>query len=151
MADNNTIIYEANVYVSNTKTVKETVEELGISKRTLQLHFKRLENINKNLYDDVRRKQAQNIDEGRIKGGKSSKATPSYTKEEATEIANYIVHYGVTYEEASEVFNVPKSTIYEMTHSKYVDPDLIRQLELLADANRHDMTVEDYKRENPKR
>ena len=151
MADNNTIIYEANVYVSNTKTVKETAEELGISKRTLQLHFKRLESINKNLYDDVRRKQAQNIDEGRIKGGKISKATPSYTKEEATKIASYIVLHGITYEEASEEFGIPKSTIYEMTHSKNVDPDLVRQLELLADANRHDMTVEDYKKENPKK
>lgn len=151
MTDNNTIIYEASVYVSNTKTVKETAEDLGISKRTLQLHIKRLEQIDKNLYDAVRKKQNQNISAGRIKGGQNGKVGQKYTKEYAKAIANSMIINELTYEKAAEEFGIPKSTIYEMTHSKFIDPDLIRQLELLADANRHDMTVEDYKRESSRK
>ena len=97
MTDNNTIIYEASVYVSNTKTVKETAEDLGISKSTLQLHFRRLENIDKNLYDAVRKKQNQNISAGRVKGGKNGKVGPKYTKEYAKAIANSMIINELTY------------------------------------------------------
>ncbi len=76
--DNNVIIYEAEEYINNNLSVKETAIVLGVSKRTLQLHFKRLEQIDKNLYDKVRAKQEQNQQAGRIKGGQNGKATPSF-------------------------------------------------------------------------
>ena len=41
MIDDNIIVKEAKEYVSNNKTVEETAKDLGISKRTLQLHFKK--------------------------------------------------------------------------------------------------------------
>ena len=46
--DNNVIIYEAEEYINNNLTVKETAIVLSVSKRTLQLHFKRLKQIDKN-------------------------------------------------------------------------------------------------------
>ena len=63
-----------------------------------------------------------------------------------------MIHYELTYEEASEEYEIPKSTIYEMTHNpKYVDPDLIRRLDLLAMANQHKMTVDSYIEKNQKK
>ena len=55
--DNNVIIHEAEEYINNNLTVKETAAVLGISRRTLQIHFNRLESIDKNLYDKVRAKR----------------------------------------------------------------------------------------------
>ena len=150
--DNNVIIYEAEEYINNNLSVKETAIVLGVSKRTLQLHFKRLEQIDKNLYDKVRAKQEQNQQAGRIKGGQNGKATPNFDPKLPEAIASYMIHYELTYEETSEEYEIPKSTIYEMTHNpKYVDPDLIRRLDLLAMANQHKMTVESYIEKNQKK
>ena len=131
--DNNVIIYEAEEYINNNLSVKETAIVLGVSKRTLQLHFKRLEQIDKNLYQN-------------------GKATPNFDPKLPEAIASYMIHYELTYEEASEEYEIPKSTIYEMTHNpKYVDPDLIRRLDLLAMANQHKMTVDSYIEKNQKK
>ena len=72
---------------------------------------------------------------GRIIGGMTGKATPSYTKEEANEIANEIIENYYTYEEAASVYGIPKSTIYEMVHSDYVDENTKMQLDLVAEHN----------------
>ena len=79
--DNNVIIHEAEEYVSNTKTVEETAADLGISKRTLQLHLKRLEQIDENLHKKVLEKQERAQKAGRVKGGQIGKSHSSYTKE----------------------------------------------------------------------
>lgn len=150
--DNNVIIHEAEEYINNNLTVKETAAVLGVSKRTLQIHFKRLELIDKNLYDKVRTKQEQNQQAGRIKGGQTGKATSSFDPKLPEIIAKHMIKYELTYESASEKFEIPKSTLYEMTHNpKYVNPDLIRRLDLLAIANQHNMTVESYEEKNRKK
>lgn len=150
--DNNVIIHEAKEYINNNLSVKETAEVLEISKRTLQLHLKRLELIDKKLYDKVRAKQEQNQQAGRIKGGQNGKTTPSFDPELPKKIASYMIKQSLTYEEASEEYDIPKSTLYEMIHNpKYIDPDLMRRLDLLAIANQHNMSVESYEEKNHKK
>ena len=56
------IIEEAKLYISNDKTISDTACDLGISKRTLQLHIKKLEAINPELYKLVLEKSKMNDD-----------------------------------------------------------------------------------------
>ena len=109
MIDENIIIHEAEEYVSNNKTMKETADDLHISKRTLQLHFKRLKDIDKKLYQEVMNKQEKNQAEGRVKGGHLGKAT-----------------------------------------SKFTSDDAERMLDILAEANIHDLTTEELLRRKRK-
>ena len=53
MIDEKIIVHEAEEYVNNNMTIKETADSLGISRKTLQLHFKRLKKIDENLYKRV--------------------------------------------------------------------------------------------------
>ena len=129
------IIREAQEYISNDLTEKETAEKLGISRRTLQLHLRKLEDIDPVLYNLVLMKKKSNVIAGRSKGGKLGKVTPTYTKEDANIVANGIINESYTYEEAAAVYGVPKSTIYEMVHSDYVDENTKMQLDIIAARN----------------
>lgn len=139
--DKNKIIEEANIYISNELSIKETASLLGVSKRTLQIHLSRLEEIDKKLYKLVSEKKSKNIKEGRILGGKIGKATPRYSKELANKIANEIILSELTYEEAALEFGIPKSTIYEMVHSSYIDANTKNMLELVALSNNKKVLV----------
>ena len=126
------IIREAQEYISNGLTERETAEKLGISRRTLQLHLKKLEDIDPVLYNMVLMKKKSNVIAGRSKGGKIGKATPTYTRVEALKMARSIINNSYTYEEASKIYNIPKSTIYEMVHSDFVPENIQRELDLVA-------------------
>ncbi|MBR5369828.1 MAG: hypothetical protein IK137_00830 [Bacilli bacterium] len=130
-----TIEDEAREYIRNNLTVGETAEKLGISRKTFQIHLKKLGEINQLLNDLVLQKKESNLKAGRIKGGKVGKNTPTYTKEDANIVANGIIRESYTYEEAAMIYGVPKSTIYEMVHSDFVDEDTKMQLGLVAEYN----------------
>ena len=136
----NRYIEEAKIYVENDKTVEETAKDLGISKRTFQLHLKKIKELDPELDKLVITKKKKNILTGNIKGGQIGKATPSYTKEEVNDIAREIISKHLTYEEASIQFGIPKSTIFEMMHSKYIEPELSIKLEVVAISNRKGTT-----------
>lgn len=144
------IIEEAKVYVSNDLTVEETANDLGISKRTFQIHLKQLGSIDPFLYGLVLKKKESNIKAGRIKGGEIGKAKPRYTKEEAIKIANAIIVNEYTYEEVSERYGIPKSTVYEMVHSEYIPSEMKASLERVAVANKKGVLVADLSRGNYK-
>ena len=146
--DNNQIIQEAKTYISSDKTIEETAKDLKISKRTLQLHLGKLDAIDPELHKLVLAKKESMQIKGRIKGGTIGKATPSYTKEEAEHVANEIIKYGYTYEEASKRLNIPRSTIYEIVHSPSVSMDLKNKLDALAIANNKGMTLEELMEKN---
>lgn len=143
--NNSQIEKEAYEYVNNDKTVAETAEVFGISKRSFQLHLKKLLEINPDLHKMVINKQKSNINEGRRMGGAAGKRGVTYTKEEALEIAEYIISKQATYEEASIKFDIPTSTLSDMMHSKLIPEDKRMQLDLVAEANRHKMSIEDFK------
>jgi len=133
--NNQQIIREAQEYISNDLNERETAEKLGISRRTLQLHLKQLENIDHVLYNMVLNKKKSNIIAGRSKGGKLGKNIPTYTKEDANIVANGIIRESYTYEEAAVTYGIPKSTIYEMVHSDFVPEEVKMQLDLVAAHN----------------
>ena len=127
---------EAWEYINNDLTERQTAEKLGISRRTLQLHLKKLATINQELHNLVLKKKESNIKTGRIKGGHIGKITgPTYTKEDANIVANGIIRESYTYEEAAITYGVPKSTIYEMVHSDLVPEETQMLLDLVAARN----------------
>ncbi|MBQ9019415.1 MAG: hypothetical protein IJ097_03820 [Bacilli bacterium] len=141
--NNDMIINEVNEYINNNLTVKETAEKLGISKRTFQLHLKKVKDLDLKLHNLVLKKQQKNIRNGRILGGKKGKVKPRYSMEEAVNMAYEIIKNELTYEEASLKFDIPKSTIYEMVHSSYISPEMKAMLELVAISNTKGVMVSD--------
>lgn len=142
------IIQEAQTYLSSDKTIEETAKNLNISKRTLQLHLGKLDIIDPELHKLVLEKKESMQIKGRVKGGTIGKATPSYTKEEAEYVANEMIKNGYTYENASKRLGIPKSTIYEMVHSNFIDKELKDKLEVVAIANQKGLTVEELINKN---
>ena len=144
--DNNVIISEANYYLNHDLTVAQVAIELGISKRSLQLHFKELEKIDLYLYNLVREKQNRNMEKGRILGGMNGKVSPRYSSEDALKIAKTIIKDELTYQDAEDIFGIPKSTIYEMVHSSYIPVEVKAMLEVVALANTKGVLVSDLRR-----
>ena len=138
------IIAEAKEYINNDLTVADTAKILGISKRTLQLHFKALEHIDLGLHNLVVKKQKSNMMQGRIIGGTKGKREKNYTREEAINIANAIIDNGWTYREAEEALQIPSSTIYEIVHSEYIDELTRMRLDILATANNKHQSQNEY-------
>lgn len=134
----------AKAYIENNKTVSETAQDLGISKRTLQIHLKKIKEINPELYRLVLAKRESQIKQGRIKGGTIGKRNTSHNIEEIKAIAETMLKEGLTYTEAEERFNIPKSTIYELLHSPKIDRGTIGMLDTLAEANQRNMTTAEY-------
>ena len=134
----------AKAYVENDKTVSETAQDLGISKRTLQIHLEKVQEINPELYRMVLAKRKSQIKQGRIKGGTIGKRTTSHSAEEIKSIAEIMLKEGMTYAEAEERFNIPKSTIYELVHGTKIDSELTAMLDTLAEANQRNMTTAEY-------
>ena len=145
---NDKIIKEANTYLNNDKSMKDTAKELGVSIKTLQIHFKKLEEIDEDIYKLVLNKKKSNIKIGNIMGGQTSKALKTYTKDEANTIALQIISRELTYEEAAEIFDIPKSTIYDMVHSEYIDNEIKTKLELVARSNHRGLTKEELLERN---
>ncbi len=135
---------EAKVYLEKNKTLSEIAFELGISKRTFQLHIKKLKELDPTLHNLVLEKQKSNIISGRKRGGEIGKRPPTYTKEEANLLADLMIHNQLTYEEASIETGLPHSTIYDMVHSDFIDSEKLHQLELVAMANKKGLTTESY-------
>lgn len=135
MASNEQIINEAKTFINNDLNVSETSTQLRISKRTFQLHMKALEVIDKGLYKLVQEKTERLQVEGRLKGGSKGKRKPIWTKEKALEIADVVISHELTFEEAEKRFGIPKSTIYEMLNSDYIDADRKNQLKNVVLAN----------------
>ena len=145
------IIEEANYYLNSDKTLKEVAKELQISLRTLQLHIKKLPEINNDLYSLVLNKQKAAQIAGRKIGGQKGKRTVSYSYEKAQEIKNLIISHQLTYQEASLCTGISTSTIYDMVHSDFISEDDKLKLDLIATANKKKITVEEYQERHRKR
>lgn len=127
------IIGEARYYLNHDMNMIDVAIHFNISIRTLQLHFKKLEKIDKDTYILVREKQKQRQLEGRkiISGGKES----NYSIEDINRICDVILKKRFTYKEASVYFDIPKSTIFELLQK--VDRERRIKLDLLALENKN--------------
>ena len=141
MIDNNKIIEEAKIYLNSNLTMSETAEKIGISKRTLQLHILKLEDINAVLYRQVLEKKAANQEAGRKAGGLIGKREKIHTKEEVIEFANMMINEQLSYDELASITSIPKSTLWELMHSDYIDGETNNKLDLVAKANRRNKSV----------
>ena len=148
MANNNDILKEAFYYLENDVTEEQASIDLGISKRTLQLHLKKLESISPLTFALVKDKKISNERRGKVKGGTLAKRSTTWTEEQALGAAQIMIEGGLTYEEASKVLGIPSSTLHEMVHKGVKDPNTVSLLYALAEANRRNMTVEEYQRKH---
>ena len=144
MASNEQILNEANYYLGNNVNVDQASQALGISRRTFQLHMKKLEEIYPMKAAMVRAKKTGNIKDGNIKGGQISKRGVSYTSEEATKAAVEMLEHNESYREVSTILGIPKSTLYEMINSKGLSPDKIESLYVLAKKENPELELTDF-------
>lgn len=147
MASNEDILMEADYYLNNDVTIEQASSDLGISKRTLQLHMKKLESIAPDKFKLVQDKKENSVRQGRIVGGTLGKRNPTWEKSEALIIAEKMIEQGLTYEQAEKEFGIPKSTIYEMTHSDLKNTKIESLLYALAIANKKGMTFNEFLKE----
>ena len=98
------ITREAIYYLVHNKSLEETAKDLEVSKRTLQLHLKKLEVFNENLHRIVEEKKKENQKIGRInhthKGGRAS----MYDQDMINHLCDCILQNSYTYQEAEEMF-----------------------------------------------
>ena len=143
------IIREAIYYLVHNKSLENTAKDLDISKRTLQLHLKKLEIYNQNLYRLVEEKKKNNQAIGRVnhayKGGRAS----MYDQETINILCDKILQNSYTYQEAEEFLGIPSSTLFELM--KRVDEKRRAELDLLATANQKNISVNEYLEEYGKR
>lgn len=145
MASNEDIIKEANYYLENDVTIEQASHDLGVSKRTLQLHLKKLESIAPDTFKLVTDKKLSNERQGRIKGGTLGKRTPTWEMDEVSQIAEQMLSKEMTYREAEGVFNIPKSTLHDMLHNSDLELDTTSLLYVLSEANKRGISVEEFK------
>lgn len=147
MANNEDILREADYYLNNDVTIEQASSDLGISKRTLQLHMKKLESIAPDKFKLVQDKKENSVRQGRVVGGSVGKRNPVWSRDEAIVIAKRMVEENLTYEQAEKEFGIPKSTIYEMTHSNLKDEKIESLLYALAIANKKGTTLDEFLKE----
>lgn len=148
MASNEDILKEADYYLENDVTIEKASSDLGISKRTLQLHLKKLESIAPEKAKLVADKKLNNEKQGRILGGTLGKRMPSWTHEEAKKVANQMLNQEMTYREAEDTLGIPKSTLHEMVHNGNIDDETTSLLYALSEANKKGLSVSEFIKEN---
>lgn len=148
MATKEEIIKEAEYYLNNDVTIEQASKDLSISKRTLQLHLKKLEEIAPSTFVLVQEKKNGNIKEGNVKGGQTGKRGPTWNPNQALEIAMKILNEGMTYREAAEHYHIPASTINEMLTKapKYFGEDSM--IYVVALANESGMSIDKFVKEH---
>ncbi len=122
MADSKKILEEANYYLDNDVTMKQAANYFGISKKSFQVHMKKLENLFPDKYKLVQEKKQMNLIAGAKKGGQNGKPTPplvhtpkpfTIEKEMLMQIANSIIKSDLTLREIENIYDIPKSTIHD--------------------------------------
>jgi len=144
MASNEDIIREANYFLDNDVTVEQASRDLGVSKRTLQLHLKKLESIAPDTFRLVEDKKKANEKRGRVVGGTLGKRKPMWSEEDAKDAVQSMLDGQMTYRKAEEELGIPRSTLYEMTHSDEIDSETSSLLYTLSQANKRGLSVEEY-------
>ena len=141
MTNNNKIIEEAKIYLNSNLTMSEAAKKIGVSKRTLQLHIQKLEDIDPVLYQQILEKKAANQEAGRKTGGTIGKRERIHTKEEVIAFANMMINEQLSYDELVSITSIPKSTLWELMHSDYIDDETRNKLDLVARANKGNKSV----------
>mgnify|MGYP004562265739 CR=1 FL=1 len=143
MASNEDIIKEAEYYLSHDVTNDEASRALGISKRSFQLHMKKLAAIAPDKYKLVQDKKVAISRQGHVKGGSLGKRGSSFAELEIDEIGSYIIENDLTFQKAAEGLGIAKSTLHELV-KKIGDPEKVSLLYALAEAHKRKTTLGEY-------
>jgi transposase len=129
-------------YILDGNTIAEVKEKTNLSESTIKNYIKALSNPTSNVYDSklydiIRKKQKETSRTRNILGGQKSSYTSKVDNEEREKIAKYMVSNDLTIEEASIVFNIPTSTLYEYITS-IKDVKLLEELKDLFSNHKRD-------------
>lgn len=120
MRDTKKILSVANYIVKNKATVKQVVEEFGVSKKTvlnyINVYLKEMGETDTTileLYNEVKSVMKENELQGKIKGGQTGVRGYQHSDFEIMEVAETIIDRNMTLSEASKYFDIPVSTIYD--------------------------------------
>ena len=145
MASNEDILKEADYYLEKDVTIEQASIDLGIGKRTLQLHLKKLESIAPDKFILVTDKKKNNEKQGKIKGGTLGKRKPNWTVDEAKEVAKKILESEHTFQSASDELGIPRSSLHEMVTKSKLDDDTTSLLYALTLVHSGKMTPEQFR------
>lgn len=140
------ILQEAEYYLNNAVTMEQAANKFGISKKSFQVHMKKLEEICKDTFVLVQQKKQHNLNQGMIKGGKNGKPsktsnnvdTKPYTLSELESIilARKMIIYDWTLRKTEEKTGIPKSTIRENMTKERIGEDLYEDFENLLESHK---------------
>lgn len=133
------ILEVAKYIIENKATIELTAEHFNMSTSSIKKYINdknNLQSIDTEIYNEVKRIQQELIRIGNQVGGKNGNGIlkSKHTDFEAMEIAEIMVEEGLTIKEASNKFNIPKSTLYDMI-TKLNDQIIKDKLQMLFNIN----------------
>lgn len=136
----NKIIKAANYIINNKATISECANYLEMSVSSVKKYINdsdKLQTINKELYDKVKEVQNEIEHQGQIKGAKTGDkiSYDTYTDFEITEIIDEMLKKSLTLKEASAMFSIPKSSLYERIIN-YPDKEKLKEVKKLFGYNK---------------
>lgn len=135
------IIKEADYYLENEGTIKDVGEHFGLSKKTIQIDFKKLEEIDPDKYKLVQAKKIGNMAAGAVKGGQNGVPSAprsgiqrkpyTLTNTNLKIIAKDIIDNDLTLRKAEKKYGVSKSTIHDSLSR--LDKDTFRSVKIIQE------------------
>jgi|GEM_PF-1677526 len=134
---NQKILEVAKFIIENKATIDVTANNFNLSSSSIKKYINddnKLKKIDIDIYNSVKKVQEELIEIGRSVGGKNGIREKKYSDFEAMEIAETMIEESLTIKEASILFSIPSSTLYEMVTS--IEDSVIKEeLKILFEAN----------------
>ena len=124
-----------NYIIDYNTTIEYASLKFGISESIIKKYITNLKRENSDLYQKYIFNKEKRTKLFNSVGGKTGKRESKYSEFEALEIAETMISSSLTLKEASEIFQIPTSTIYEMLN-KIDDDQLQKELEELYQYNK---------------
>lgn len=148
MVNKEQIMQEARYYIENDDvTVEQTAEYFGISKRTFQLHMKKLLEIAPSMakLQQEKSQRMQEMRRGRYERNDENTRKANWTSDDAIAVAKYMLENNATIRMAGEHFQIPKTTIHEMISRGIPNDSPVREsLDELIAAHNKDKSQNNY-------
>ena len=122
------ILNVAKFIIENKATIETTANHFNLSASCIKKYIndkENLQSLDMETYNDVKKVQQYLIEVGHHVGGKNGIREPKYSDFEAMEIAETMIEDGLSLKEASKLFGIPTSTIYERITS--INDEIIQE------------------------
>lgn len=134
------IIEVANFIIENKATMEETAVYAKRSISSIKKYINdddKLKSISPELYENVKKVQNIIINEGNIRGGKkgSTRGNRKNSDNQIIGIMHEMIEKRLTIEEASSIYDIPTSTLYERIN-ECKDRQLLSKIEKLYNENK---------------